>query len=223
MLRKKTAINDLVRKKLRQIRLAKGVRLRHAAKRARIPVSSYAQMESGYYRIHMDSLFRMLGALEVDINDVWPVDSVGAEAIDQAVYMQRIQAFRLNEVCDWCDAEGACLFRLRKGVSSVLLRQGLSDFLVDRIAFYLEDGLTYSSGLFLEQSYKGGQFFLFIKTEGCDNVAKKMANRYLTKWAVLFSDQESFSSACRSMNKDNPHKYLRSERAQETRALNRSK
>jgi len=223
MLRNKTAINDLVRKKLKQIRLAQGVRLRQAARRSGIPVSSYAQMESGYYRIHMDSLFRMLGALELDINDVWPVDSVGVEAVDQAVYMQRIQAFRLNEICNWCDAEGACLFRLRHGASSVLLTQGMSDFLVDRIGYYLEEGLNYSSGLFLEKSYKGSRFILFIKAEAGDNVAMKMTNRYLVKWAVLFSDQESLSSTCRSMTRHNPHKYLRSERAQETLALNRSK
>lgn len=203
--------------------MAKGFRLRHAANRSGIPVSSYAQMESGDYRIHLDSLFRMLGALDLDINDVWPVDSVGAEAIDQAVYIQRIQAFRLNEICDWCDAEGACLFRLRKSVSSVLLSQGLSDFLIDRTAFYLEEGLTYSEGLFLEKSYKGDRFFLFIKTEGCDEVEKKMANRYLAKWAVLFSDQELFSLACRNVTRHNSHKYLKSEREQKTRALIRSK
>jgi len=220
---RQSSINDVIRRKLKQLRLAGGLTLRAAARRAGIPVSSYSQMESGYYRVHTDFLFRMLGALEADISEVWPVENAGAGLVDEALYALRIQSFRLTEVCDWCGAEGACLFCLADKKCSILLRQGLSNFLVDRVRYCLEDGRKYPEGVLLEKRYQNRRFVLFLKTEACDDFSARLAEKYLTKWAVLFSDQDLLESARRNTINPRPQRYLRSERAQESLALKRNR
>ena len=66
------AVNSNVRGKLKQLRIRKKLTLRRIASRAGIPLSSYACMERGYYRINLDSLYQILHALEADIQEVWP-------------------------------------------------------------------------------------------------------------------------------------------------------
>ena len=82
----------------------------------------------------------------------------------------------------------------------MLLRQGLSDWLVDRIAYYLEEDLTYEEGLLLEKVWKGSRFVLYVKAKQCKRVGRAMAERYLTKWAALYSDPV-IASACRKVAK----------------------
>ena len=91
-------VNEHVRARIKRIRLEKRLKLVDAASRSGLAVSSYGCMESGFYKINLDNLFRILGALDADISDVWPVETVVSEAESSPAQQLRAQAFRFNEV-----------------------------------------------------------------------------------------------------------------------------
>jgi transcriptional regulator with XRE-family HTH domain len=163
--------------------------LREMAERTGIPVSSYASMETGAYRIHLESLFRVLAALEIDITAVWPTESAGAQAADSEVpYLRRIQEFRLSEVINLSRAEGGALFCVSRGRCQVLMYQNLNDFLLDRLSLRLEDGEQMNPGLWWQRTYRDSSFHLFLKAEGCPDFVGKLVTHYLINWCALFAE-----------------------------------
>ena len=183
----KNKINEFVRRKIRELRKAKKLKLREIAARTRIPYSSYASMECGFYNIKLDNLFRILGALDADIREVWPPEIV-TEIDENKLYLQRIQQFRLGELIALSGAEGAALFVVEREKCKVLLHQGLSDFLLDRLIFYLEDGLSYQHGLWLEKTSYGKDFHFFLKGENCPDFLSQLIKKYLALWVEVFAD-----------------------------------
>lgn len=182
----KNKVNCMVRRKLRQLRLSKKMKLRQISNEAGIPLSSYACMESGHYNISLDHLFRILGALEADIGDVWPVETAAVEGTADRVYLQRIQNFRLGEIISLSGGEGGALFSVREGQCDVVMHQALSDFLLDRLILYLEDGRDYSEGVWFERSLGDRSFRFFLKASHCPDFVKAMIRRYLVIWSHVF-------------------------------------
>ena len=182
----KNQINRLVIKNLKRLRLSKGMKMRQVAQLGRIPLSSYACMEAGHYNISIDLLFRVLGALEADIQDVWPAETVGVENESDPIYIRRIQSFRLSEVLSLTKGEGAALFAVRDGECTVLLEEALSDFMLDRLILYLEDGRQYQEGFTFERNYNNTRYCFFLKADKCPDLAQAMIHRYLTIWSNVF-------------------------------------
>jgi hypothetical protein len=143
-------------------------------------------MEAGHYNLSLDHLFRILGVLDADIADVWPVETAAVDGISDYPYLHRIQSFRLGEVIKLSEAEGAALFTLRDGRSDVVMHQSLSDFLMDRLLLYLENGQDYSHGIWFEREHEDTKFFLFLKAAGCPDFVKSMVNRYMVIWSHIF-------------------------------------
>jgi len=164
------------------------MKLRQIASQAGIPLSSYACMESGHYNISLDHLFRILGVLEADIRDVWPVETAGIEGTSDRLYLQRIQTFRLGEILSLSGGEGGALFTVSEGQCTVLMHQSLSDFLLDRLILYLEDGRRYSHGIWFEREYGDASYHFFLKGERCPEFVKSMVQRYLVIWSQVFKD-----------------------------------
>ncbi len=183
---KQNSINEFVRNKLRKLRLAKKLTLTQLAAQAGLPYSSYACMESGFYNINLDNLFRILDVLGADISEVWPTETAGLQATDVSLYLKKIQEFRLSEIVSLCVAEGGALFALRSGKCSVPLHHRISDFLLDRLVLYLEDGRKYAEGLWFEKTQGDTTFHLFLKTENCPAYVKKLVEQYLVIWSNLF-------------------------------------
>lgn len=182
------SINDMVRKKIREIRLSKRLGVSELAAKAGLPLSSYASMENGDYKINLDNLFRILGVLEADITDVWPAEAVGVRAIGEQVYLMRLQEFRLNELISLAGAEGGALFCLEDGRCSVLLHQHLSEFLLDRLILYLEEGRSFEEGLWWKETVRGTHFAVFLKAASCPGFLHPLVKHYLTTWCALFSE-----------------------------------
>jgi hypothetical protein len=90
-------------------------------------------MEGGYYNISLDNLFRILGVMGADIGEVWPAETTAADETNP-IQLRRIQEFRISEIINLSEAEGAALFSVQGDRSTVLLQQNLSDFLLDRPA-----------------------------------------------------------------------------------------
>lgn len=182
----KSTINELVRLRIREIRKSKKVKIRQIAAQANMPYSSYASMECGFYNINLDNLFRILGALDTDIREVWPAETAVPKAAENRLYLERIQQFRLGELISLSDTEGAALFRVQGDTCKILLHQGLSDFLLDRLVFYLEDGLPYPHGFWLRKNSQGKDFHFFMKSGSCPEFLSKLIQKYLSIWAEVY-------------------------------------
>lgn len=176
-------VNEFVRSQLKRIRLEKGLKLVEAASQSGLAVSSYACMESGFYKINLDNLFRILGALEADISDVWPVETLTSEKENSAAQQLRVQAFRFNEVVSLSRAEGAALFRIRENQCSVLFHQTLNDVLLERLVLQLEVGKPSVEGTWFKKQRLGSLFVLFLKVNKCPRYVGKLAEDYLTIWS----------------------------------------
>jgi len=176
-------VNEHVRARIKRIRLEKRLKLVDAASRSGLAVSSYGCMESGFYKINLDNLFRILGALDADISDVWPVETVVSEAESSPAQQLRAQAFRFNEVVSLSRAEGAALFRVRENRCNVLFQQTLDDVLVERLILQLEAGNRSVKGAWFQKQRLGSLFVLFLKVKQCPSYVGKLAEDYLTIWS----------------------------------------
>ncbi len=183
----KNTINELVRLRIREIRKFQKVKIREIAAQAKMPYSSYASMECGFYNINLDNLFRILGALDIDIREVWPVETAVTQAAEDRLYLNRIQQFRLGEVISLSGAEGAALFSVKGERCKLLLHQGLSDFLLDRLISYLGSGLPYPHGLWCQKTSQGKDFHFFMKGESCPEFLAKLIQKYLSIWVEVYS------------------------------------
>ena len=183
----KKTINELVRLRIREIRKSKKVKIREIAAQAAMPYSSYASMECGFYNINLDNLFRILGALDIDIREVWPAETAVTQAADDRLYLNRIQQFRLGEVISLSGTEGAALFVVKGETCKLLLHQGLSDFLLDRLISYLGNGLSYPHGLWLRKISQEKDFYFFMKGESCPEFLAKLIQKYLSIWVEVYS------------------------------------
>ncbi len=181
---KSFAVNEFVRRRIRRLRLSKGIKLVELASRLSLPASSYASMETGQCRISLDHLFRITGELGVDINDVWPCEAA-FETAENRVYIRRIQEFRFNEIISLTDAEGAALLSVQSGVCKIVMHSRLSDFLLDRLILYVEAGRKYEGGLWFEKSVGEDNLFLFLKSRPCAPFINQLIGFYLTIWSGL--------------------------------------
>jgi transcriptional regulator with XRE-family HTH domain len=183
----KSRISLLISERLRRLRRERQMRMSEVARKAGLPVSSYGCIEGGYYAVTIDNLFRILGALEADITEVWPSDDAGSKALESALYVRRLQEFRFGELLSLSRAEGAALFLIDKDKRvSVLMAQTLSDFLLDRLAVYLEDGREYDQGVWIRLCSGGQTLALFLKATSCPEFVRRMAEQYLPVWFVAF-------------------------------------
>jgi transcriptional regulator with XRE-family HTH domain len=180
-------INEFIRLRIREIRRTKKIKVREIAAQLEMPYSSYASMEGGFYNINLDNLFRILGVLDIDIREIWPAESVLTEAAEDRLYLQRIQQFRLGEIISLSGAEGGALFSVKDEKCHLLVHQGVSDFLLDRLIFYLEDGVPYPDGQWFHKTLKGEEFHFLLKSESCPDFLSKLIRMYMAIWAEVYS------------------------------------
>ena len=186
----KSRISPLISERLRVLRRKKGLGVSEVARRAGMPISSYGCIERGFYAVTIDNLFRVLGALEADITEVWPRDDAGSSALEHPLYVRRRQEFRFGEILTLGHAEGGALFLIKDRHVRVLMTQGLSDFLLDRLVLCLEDGRKYDQGVWLSLTSGRRTLALFLKVDSCPEFVRRMAEQYLPVWFVAFSEDQ---------------------------------
>ena len=179
----KSFVNERVRRRIRETRLQRQVKLTAMAAKLQMPISSYASMETGQCRISLDHLYRILGALDLDIGEVWPTPNGHTGC--QSLYVRRLQEFRLNELISLSEAEGGAVFHVGEERCKVLFHENLSDFLIDRLAMYFERGIAYTGGTLLSRRDGGESLYVFLKSENCPQYVMRLAEKYLTLWALL--------------------------------------
>ena len=175
-------VNERIRVRIRKIRLQNHITMTDLARKLRMPISSYASMETGQCRISLDHLYRILGALDTDIGEIWPTVNTTAESQSRH-YLCRLQEFRLNELISFSEAEGGGVFHVRGERCKVLFHENLSDFLIDRLAMYFESDLAYTAGTLLSRRDGDDSLHVFLKSENCPRYVVGLAQKYLALWA----------------------------------------
>jgi transcriptional regulator with XRE-family HTH domain len=107
------ATNTHVRQQIRRLRLAKGFTQRELALAAGISPSSLGCLETGFYRLNLDTLHRLVLALDAEITDVWPSGKHKNSAESEHPLLpgiDQVSFFRLREVHLLTSAEASCLF-----------------------------------------------------------------------------------------------------------------
>lgn len=184
----KRAINDFVRRKLRRLRLARGISGKDFAAQLGIPRSSYMSMETGAYNIKLDHVFKALAVLEADITEVWPSEADAAEVEAGARHRRRIQEFRLAEIASLTDGDGAALFKISGDRVRLLMAHNLGGFLLERLCFYLEDGLRYDGGFWFQEVSPNSRLLLFVKCPRVPQHLRPVIKHYMVVWSSFFSD-----------------------------------
>lgn len=187
-------VNEFVRGQLRRFRTLLGLTQREIAERANLPPSSYACLEAGLYEFRLGTLYRVLGALGLDIFDVWPSESyLGAHPSVResdvgydSLYLKRIQEFRMNEVVMLSEAEGAALFCGRGQSYKLLLYSYLGSTFLERLQLYLEADLPLAGGLSFAKRYDEKRMVLFLKAKSCPGHVERLIDKYLTIWSTVF-------------------------------------
>jgi transcriptional regulator with XRE-family HTH domain len=178
-------VNDWIRERLRRIRNEKGFKAKEVALRAGLPSSSYSCLESGFYRITVENLFKVVAALEISILDVWPCETYCSQVQEENAGLRRVQAFRLGEVIRLSEAEGGALFRIHEDSVELVLHHTLSDFLLDRLVLYLENGIDYNNGCWFRIAGNGCELSLFLKANRCPPHVKRLIKDYLALWLEI--------------------------------------
>lgn len=182
----KKIINEFVRRRMRELRQNRKLKIREIAKIADMPYSSYASLERGFYNISLDNLFRILSALEADISDVWPVETAFSHVSKDQLYLQKIEQFRLGELITLSGAQGAGLFSLEAGECQILLQHGFDDSLLKHLVLCLEKGLSYDHGLWFRKGTNPKTFHFFLKIETCPTFLEKLIRKYMDLWSELY-------------------------------------
>ena len=82
------SVNGFVAARIREVRLERGLKVTDMVRLTGIPAGSYYCLESGCYRLSLDNLFRILMALQISIEDLWPQTARKAgpgEPVDEAL------------------------------------------------------------------------------------------------------------------------------------------
>lgn len=105
--------NTFVRKQIRKLRILKGWTQRELAHAAGISASSLGCLETGFYRLNLDTLQKIIDALGVEISEVWPSrDGLNHPPCSHPPRRtgDQVHFYRLAEVYSLTGAEASCLF-----------------------------------------------------------------------------------------------------------------
>ncbi len=184
-----SAISKLICSRIKRIRERKGWAPADVYERAGIPRSSYYCLEAGETSLAVDDLYRIVDALEVDVAEVWPVGHGEGNGSGSPFHSAKVQEFRLAELVELGEAEGGALIGLTRPKAQVILSCRLSEYFVDRLLIYLEDGRLYSPGKWFKGHGRGSEdLLLYLKSANpFSPLVGALARRYLAAWVELFA------------------------------------
>lgn len=184
-------VNDYVRRRIRELRKARGLTAVEFAKRLSLPRTSYVSMENGAYNIKLDHVHRALEVLRADIDEVWPKEQLSSVRfpLESDGLLQR-QLFRLEELVDLSSSKaGLLLLRAQQWVAP-LLDCCMSCEYRNRIASQLQEE-RFEQGHWFSTSGGRGRYYLFLATGTIDVSLMFLINRFLVTSSSLFDTAEA--------------------------------
>jgi transcriptional regulator with XRE-family HTH domain len=105
--------NTHIRKRIQRLRLSKGWTKQDLELAARLAPDTLADFEAGIRRINVDTLRKLIEALDSDITEVWP-SAEGADKVRETLPPDQddeaINFSRLAEIHSLTGAEASCMF-----------------------------------------------------------------------------------------------------------------
>ncbi len=177
-------ILDFVRRRIRQIREAKGLSARQVASRAGLPPSSYCSIETGAYGLTLPNLLKVLRALDADVLDVWPPEwEVSPDVSGFQAGSERLHLFRLRELLQLASASAACLFFVtRGGRVEVLARLKADEVEVRRLIRQTGQGSPPGDWVVMMSENRSGRMFVALRDAQVGEVVEKLTEHYLQLW-----------------------------------------
>lgn len=182
--------NEVIREKIRLIRKSKNLRMKDVAAKLGMKLSSYSALENGYCRINVDRLYSILDAIEADIEQVWPSESLNVSKL----HLLRLQDLRLRELLYLAEAEAAVLAMRKASEITVLLSEQTLDDAIQRFCFYIEMNQAMPKGRVIRADYRSFSLFLYMK-EAKKTLKVRMVGGFLDAWAEIFSDESILNAA----------------------------
>lgn len=182
--------NEVIREKIRLIRKSKNLRMKDVAAKLGMKLSSYSALENGYCRISVDRLYSILDAIEADIEQVWPSESLNVSKL----HLLRLQDLRLRELLYLAEAEAAVLAMRKASEITVLLSEQTLDDAIQRFCFYIEMNQAMPKGRVIRADYRSFSLFLYMK-EAKKTLKVRMVGGFLDAWAEIFSDESILNAA----------------------------
>jgi transcriptional regulator with XRE-family HTH domain len=176
--------NEVIREKIRLIRRSKNLRMKDVAEKLGMKLSSYSALENGYCRINVDRLYDILDAIDADIEQVWPAESLDVSKL----HLLRMQDLRLRELLFLAEAEAAVLAMRKDSRITVLLSERTSDDAIQRFCFYIEMNQAMPNGRVIRVDYSSFSLFLYLE-EAKKSLKQRMIAGFLDAWAEIFSDE----------------------------------
>ncbi|HET9178161.1 MAG TPA: helix-turn-helix transcriptional regulator [Terriglobia bacterium] len=102
--------NAHVRRQIQRLRRLKGWTQHDLEQAAGMSPNSIDGLESGLRRINVDTLQRIMEALESDITDVWPAVNRGDSVLRSGQASDPLSFSRLTEIHSLTGAEASCMF-----------------------------------------------------------------------------------------------------------------
>lgn len=186
-------IQERLRRRIRKLRLHKGLTVTRLAADANLSSGTYCSFESGRRGLSVNSLYRVVKALGVDISEVWPHDrklSKGATNV-RAISTAEMNFFRLREIWLQSGAESAALLI----ETAANIRTYLSINLENRASSQLEqlicEDVLDPSWSVRHRTCKNKVLYLALKNAVLDEFLMTLVDFFLTVWdaSIVIADE----------------------------------
>lgn len=193
--------NTHVREQIRRLRLARGLTQRQLARAAGISPSSLGCLESGFYRLNLDTLQKILVALNVDITAIWPsVKDKNSADMDLSLLheVDQVSFFRLREVHLLAAAGASAIFAgdceengsngkvHRPRSLRALYTINIAEEERPELARRLAEGTLNSAWLRYSHQQGGRCLLLCLKNATMRPWIESLIERYLPAWLATF-------------------------------------
>lgn len=169
-------IYEYLRRRIREMRLRKGLDGKALALAAGLPPSTYSSIETGKQRLTVDTLHRILVALNAEIVEVWPARGAQTDAS-----FTWLNALRFREMWLHSGAQAACLLFQRGRALEVLASINVSKEDLDRLRPEQADSLD-REWRWLRHSIGSSAVYLGLKDAQTIEVVEPLARLYLQIW-----------------------------------------
>src|SRR5574340_551979 len=191
--------NCHVRRQIRKLRCSKGWTEHDLEQAAGISTNSLGGLEAGVRHINVDTLRKIIEALESDITDVWPSPN-RADCVHNTASSQQegdpLNFYRLTEIQSRTGAEASCMFtsenyrdlsrpateQAPKPVLQTLCAINLYDDERERLSRDLLQGNVTAPWTTYRHSENGHSLYLCLKNGRLEFWAEGFVERCLSAW-----------------------------------------
>lgn len=163
-----------------------------------IPESSYSGLELGYHRLTLENLQRILSALEVAVQEVWPTTTELSEVTVPASRPQpdsksandpnALNYFRFSEVFRLSEAKGGVLAVRQSDRVEIVYSEGLTDPERKLYQEWRLRDLPQGWKLFKKGS-RNVEIYLGLKDAFVEDHVRRILTIYMDLWLATFASR----------------------------------